>query len=270
MAEYWNCSDARAKVNQVLKKYDEIVKACQTLASTMDEYVCVNNKWYDENARTVAKWWNQSKSGGTSGQLKWDDKKGLIITNPNSNNNDGEDRIKKTLISAVDIFMSGISDSLDGLTASHPEIKNTFKKELLLANKPRLTSVDQAQTNMKSLGCKTYKNVALNTASSNGMRSNTNQMNKFINQVVANLKNIDSSLEDYCNEILKIVKNTSTTTCWGFDEDTRSYVKTLVSNEKDNVQSRLKGFKTNLNLALSHTEEKTNLQLNTLKNLSFK
>ncbi len=274
MAKYWyDSSSSKIRVNKIKENYEDIVKKAMSIAKTMQEYVCVDGKWYDDNARIVARWWNQSKTGEKSGNLQWTGEK-LEIVNPKEGLYDGEDRIKRVVNGAASIINIGIFMSISVLEDSHHEIQEDF---VLLKNKPRLwqnksfasmydevESMGQREA-LEEIGYKKWTKTVLNTASSNGKKSDTEQMNQFISQIDRKLDALEKSWNTFATCVKNTASNDDQSKWWGFDAKTRANVLGMVKTIDQRNETNLASFRKNLYTALSNTLDSKNLNLDKLK-----
>lgn len=278
MAQYWYDEQTSIKrVKDLKTKYDELVKACIGLRKTMQEYVCQDGKWYDDNAVMVSKWWNQSNDGKTSGKLVWNEKKSeLQFSNESDGKFDGEDRIRGIMGGAAELFINGVCYSLSCLSDSHKSVKENFKKEIAISDKLNGTDHSQAYTTdlastkkkmdiMESLGCKNYKSTPLPTGNSDARKSDTKEMNDFIKKVKSKLNNINEKFEDFAKALTATCTNPSKDKWWGFDVDTLSSLTYDISETNKFVEKRLQNFQNNINIALEHTTQAKDLNLKKLK-----
>ncbi len=285
MAKYWyDASSSRSRVNKLKENYEDIVQKVMAVAKTMENYVCVDGKWYDDNARVVAQWWNQSKAGSKSGKLQWTGEK-LEIVNPNEGKNDGEDRIKRVANCASNVVCVSFW-TLQSLIDSHHEINIDFKKEIGVWQKNRdawttkgvnnniynystnnfsSTLINEQRKMLEEIGYKKWTTTTLNTASSNGKKSDTEQMNQFITQIDKKLDNLEKSWIAFATCAKNTANNDDQSKWWGFDPRTRNKLVRLIKELDERIETDISSFRSNLYTALSNTLDSKNLNLNKLK-----
>ncbi len=276
MGKYWyDARTAKERVNKLKENYEDVVRQAISVANTMENYVCVDGKWYDDNARVVALWWNQS-TNGKSGKLQWNGEK-LEIVNASNGGYDGEDRIKRVVNGAATTMVSGIFYSLNFLTDSHHEVNKTFKQELSVLNFEcnqrckdfndnycgKEAALERKQ--LEKIGYKPWQKTPLNTKSSDGKTSDTKQMNQFINEINNKLNKLEESWNTFATCVINTANNGNQNKWWGFDRMTRTGCVNLINTINEKVESWLKSFRNNLYIALSNTLDSKNLKLKKLQ-----
>lgn len=263
--KYWyNKASTKSAISDLLTQYNKIVTASQELAKVLTTYVCVNKKWYDDNAVVFADWWNQNKKKGAGGNLKWDTNDNKLIQGKADTYSDGEDKIKLIVQQAGRVFWISVCCTLDGLESSHQDVKKTYSQYLKAAKDSTYIAKNKSKSNdsatvwssmMKGFGCKAWNYTKIKYADSDGKTSDTAQIANFIKELDKAMTKINKLVDNYCASVSKIATNTNEGKYWGFSQKDMTKVVKQVKELSDDTSARLKSFANNTKLALSHTSE---------------
>lgn len=264
MKQYFFNDNSISKIRKIESCYREIKKKVQDIAITIENNVCINGNWFDDNAIVFGKWWNMEGEGeaSISGNLKWDESQNRLVSDTTNVSSDGTDRLKKILKRGGKIFYIVICKSLAALVSSHKEMKNKYKIYVQAGQnkKYNLTAknidwVTDLMCNELHI-CETQIFSQINVPqNSNGKTTSVVRFQNFQKEMKTKLDKLDEAVNNYCTEIESLVNNKDSSQWWGFSDDIRSQVKKAVKSYRTSSEKKMKNFKRNLNLAISKTIE---------------
>lgn len=272
---FYNEGSSLKQIHKIEEDYNKTFEEIYKLDTIVGCYVCIDDRWFDDNAIVFAKWWDDSTSDNDDnvfGNLKWDESQKMLITDSSKNTQDGSDRIITLLNLEGKCFYIAVCKSLEALESSHKEVKNKCKKYLKIAknNQYSLSKKGKIWRKLMSteLGHRWATLTMLNAPSNaNGRRTSIAKLKNFQKEVETQLNKIEEAVETYCNDINALANNTDTSKWWGFSEDVRSKVKKATKECKTKSTARIKNFKKNLNLAIAKTIEAKQGDLAKIENL---
>ena len=278
MGKYFYNEDSSIKqIHKLEKDYRDIVQAIMDIHQCVQNNVCENRMWFDDNAIVFLKWWNDNgkdDDASVCGNLKWDDSQKMLVSNTKDVTSDGVDRLVKILNRGGKCFYIAVCKSLAALESSHKDVKNKCNRYLKVAHDKNYsleaTKGDAWKNLMKDLiGADTRFNWNKAVpANSNGKTTSLTQVKNFQKEMEKGLNKLDECVEIYCTDIEALVNNTDSSKWWGFSDDVRSKIKKAVKSYRTASTKKMKNFKRNLNLAISKTIEAKGEDLKSVMALS--
>lgn len=274
---FFNASSTASELSVLNKKYDAVVAAALEIGKLLNQYVCVKNKWNDENAVTFADWWNQNgKDGGAGGTLKWDaTNKLLYMSKQTGSQSDGEDKIRHVVSMTAVAYYLTTCKSFNALSSSYSKQMKKYDAYVKAAKNTTYTSkVDDfsgtrwPKLMKSSFGRKAWNNTKLNTKA-NGSVTSASEVKKMANQLATKLKNLNNKVDDFCSEINKVVNNTNSSKYWGFSVDLKVEIVRFIDKLNTNTTNWLKSFASNTNTALSTANNVVSTDLASLSKIKF-
>ena len=281
MAEqYWyNKTSTASEIKTLNTKYNDIVKAALAVGELLKQYVCVKNKWNDENAVVFADWWNQNTgAGGAGGALKWDSaNKRLYMASQVGSQSDGEDKIRHVVSMAGAAYYVATCKSFNALTSSYSKEMKNYDAYVKAAKQDRFTRYlknnnyrgkEWPKLMKSSFVLKEWKDTKLSIKPGNKVTTKT-EVVKMANELAKRLTTLNNKVDTFNEEITKVACNTNTSKYWGFSSDVTTDVVKITKELSNNTSKWLKSFATNTNVALVHTNDMVAKDLAKLKNVKF-
>lgn len=281
MAEqYWyNKTSTASEIKTLNTKYNEIVKAALAVGELLKQYVCVKNKWNDENAVVFADWWNQNTgAGGAGGALKWDStNKRLYMASQVGSQSDGEDKIRHVVSMAGAAYYVATCKSFNALTSSYSKEMKNYDAYVKAAKQDKFTRYlknnnysgkEWPKLMKSSFGLKEWKDTKLSIKPGNQVTTKT-EVVKMANELAKRLTTLNNKVDIFNEEITKVACNTNTSKYWGFSSDITTEVVKITKELSNNTSKWLKSFATNTNVALVNTNDMVAEDLAKLKNVKF-
>lgn len=274
---FFNASSTASELSVLNKKYDAVVTAALEIGKLLKQYVCVKGKWNDENAVTFADWWNQNGSGGgAGGALKWDaTNKLLYMSRQTGSQSDGEDLIRHVVSMTAAAYYLTTCKSFNALSSSYSKQMKKYDAYIKAAKNSTYTSKlsDFGGTRwpklMKtSFGRKAWSDTKLSTKASGSVTSAV-EVKKMANQLVTKLKTLNNKVDDFCEEINKVVNNTNSSKYWGFSVDLKVEIVRFIDKLNNNTTKWLKSFASNTNTALATANNVVSSDLASLSKIRF-
>ncbi len=276
---------ANAKMNGIMKKYDEVVGAANKIGKNLKKDVGVDGRWYDANAATFAKWWNQSanyENGGTGGTLVTD-KDGVLIIK-GGNKNDGEDKIKQIVQLAGKLFYISVCIPMDALYLTNKKMidncwnldkartaANMHEYRSELAN-PNISGRVWSNFMAEWMWRDDWERVSL-PITPQDVKSNTNEkvVDELGSTISTDLDALRGRVDEYCKLITEVANNAKSgqdkNKWWGIDN-----VNTVfdgVTKLKTKMNDNLETFKTSTVTALSSSSKVVKGGIAKLQGLKF-
>lgn len=269
-------NNAQNKINRIQNKYDEIVKKSAAIGDILTDYVCIQEKWNDENSELFGKWWNQG--GKSGGDLQWNGKQLTIkMADSGTGAYDGEDRVKIIVQAAARIFWLAVCRPMVSLESSYHDAINTRYRKYLQVGKNEKYKNKFDDNNFKStvwsdmmedsFDAYTWANTTIGTKMMNG-KSKQKELETMANKLSAQIALIRNAVDEFCTEINSVLNNTDGTQWWGFDEKSITPIKKSIKQIQNMSEKRLNDFADNTNEALSATMLQINTDISSLGELN--
>ncbi len=278
---FYNEGSSLKQIRKIENDYLDLAKAIQDISQSVGNYVCVDGRWFDDNAIIFAKWWNNNLDeeegfdASLFGNLKWNESKKMLVTDTNNNTQDGSDRMVTLLNLAGKCFYIAVCKSLEALESSHKDVRNKCKKYLKVAqdSKYNLSKTGRIWRHLMIddiFGDGIWTTLRIYTqTNSNGRKTSVAQLKNFQKEIETGLNKVEKCVETYCNDVNALANNTDTSKWWGFSDDVRTKVKKATKDCKTKSTARIKNFKKNLNLAITKIIEAKQGDLAKIKALDF-
>lgn len=192
---FYNEGSSLKQIRKIENDYMKLVKVIQDISQSVTNYVCINGRWFDDNAIIFAQWWNRNdydEDNNLFGNLKWDESQKMLVVNTSNNTQDGSDRITTLLNLTGKCFYIAVCKSLEALESSHKEVKNKCKKYLKIAKDSQysLSKKGKIWRNlMKNFVNFQWANIAVSIPSNaNGKRTSIAQLKNFQKEVETRIK----------------------------------------------------------------------------------
>ena len=278
-SEYWyDESTTKSELEKLKNLYNDVVTNALKVGELLKSNVNVANIWNDDNSKVFASWWNQNgKEGGAGGKLIWDEThKRLYMSSQSDSQSDGEDRIRHTVSACAVAYYFVTCRAFVALESSHSESLKKYsayieagKDSTYRIKENYYGGVMWPNLLSKKFGCKAWKNTALELKN-HGVNSDADKIKVLGNNLAKKLKNLNSSVEDFSREVMKIATNTDRGRYWGFSTELTMEVVKKVKETNLKTEKWLTSFAHNTNTALSNTTNATIGDLKSLSKISFK
>lgn len=279
---YWyDSTSSQSHIRTLEMQYNETIKRVHLLGNKIKENVCVDGAWFDDNAITFARWWNDQThfdQEGQGGNLKWNENKKELVIDSTDTKADGQDRLKHIVNMEGKTFYIAVCKSLQALESSHENVKWQMKKYIKKAKDPSYNLSVKTMGKkwiqfMSDVGCEDFVWTPLNIPqSSKGKTTDLNKVESFSKEVATCLFNLEQSVDAYYKSINSLINNTYAGKWWGFSEEIKYKITKITKEFTQRSNTKMKNFKKNLNLALTKTidAKKGDLKiLKELKNVKF-
>ena len=272
---WYNKSTTNTEIKKIIGMYNDIVTAAQQVSKDLTAKVNKKGKWNDANSVMFAKWWNENKSKGAGGALKWDANDKCLVMSKGDTYSDGEDRIKLVVNAAGCAFFATVCKTIKALESNYSKDLDTYLKQFRTAatnstyttkyskKGSDLLSGDTWHQMMKKLGGKGWSKTTLPTKKASGGTS-TKALNDLIADLNKDLKTLNNKVIKFSDELKVVANNTKDERFWGFSKDATTAVRNKAKLVVNTAEEKLESFAKNTKTALTHSGDSSKLDIKKL------